>query len=71
MHESASRLARGRQHHASRTGAPVAAFERSGNLLFLSDHIGQINSKPWIGKLWGNLTTAKGKEAARAVASDI
>jgi enamine deaminase RidA (YjgF/YER057c/UK114 family) len=53
---------------------PVAAFVpflRTGNLLFLSGHIAKINSKPWVGQLGANLTTAQGKEAARAVAIDL
>jgi enamine deaminase RidA (YjgF/YER057c/UK114 family) len=52
---------------------PVAAFVpflRSGNLLFSSGHIAKINGKPWVGQLGANLTTAQGKEAARAVAID-
>ena len=53
---------------------PVAAFVpflRSGNLVFLSGHIAKMNGKPWVGQLGGNLTTAQGKEAARAVAVDL
>jgi enamine deaminase RidA (YjgF/YER057c/UK114 family) len=53
---------------------PVAAFVpflRSGNLLFLSGHIAKTNGKPWVGQLGANLTTAQGKEAARAVAIDL
>jgi enamine deaminase RidA (YjgF/YER057c/UK114 family) len=53
---------------------PVAAFVpflRTGNLLFLSGHIAKLNGKPWVGQLGTNLTTAQGKEAARAVAIDL
>ena len=53
---------------------PVAAFVpflRSGNLLFLSGHIAKRNGQPWVGQLGGDLTTAEGKEAARAVAIDL
>jgi enamine deaminase RidA (YjgF/YER057c/UK114 family) len=53
---------------------PVAAFVpfmRSGNLLFLAGHIAKIDGKPWVGQLGANLTTAQGKEAARAVAIDL
>ncbi len=53
---------------------PVAAFVpflRSGNLLFLSGHIAKMNGKPWVGQLGANLTTAEGKEAARAAAIDL
>jgi enamine deaminase RidA (YjgF/YER057c/UK114 family) len=54
--------------------APVAAFVpflRSGNLLFSSGHIAKISGKPWVGQLGADLTTAQGKEAARAVAIDL
>jgi len=53
---------------------PVAAFVpflRAGNLLFLSGHIAKIDGKPWVGQLGADLTTAQGKEAARAVAIDL
>jgi enamine deaminase RidA (YjgF/YER057c/UK114 family) len=53
---------------------PVGAFVpflRSGNLLFSSGHIAKIGGKPWVGKLGADLTTAQGKEAARAVAIDL
>jgi enamine deaminase RidA (YjgF/YER057c/UK114 family) len=53
---------------------PVAAFVpflRTGNLLFLSGHIAKRNGQPWVGQLGGDLTTAEGKEGARAVAIDL
>lgn len=53
---------------------PVAAFVpclRTGNLFFLSGHIAKNDGKPWVGQLGANLTTAQGKEAARAVAIDL
>ena len=53
---------------------PVAAFLpflRTGNLLFLSGHIAKKDGQPWVGQLGANLTTAQGKEAARAVAIDL
>jgi enamine deaminase RidA (YjgF/YER057c/UK114 family) len=53
---------------------PVGAFVpsvRSGNWVFVSGHIAKINGNPWIGKLGVDLTTAQGKEAARAVAIDL
>lgn len=53
---------------------PVAAFVpflRVGNLVFLSGHIAKINGKPWVGQFGADLTTAQGKEAARAVAIDL
>ena len=54
--------------------APVAAFVpfvRSGNLVFLSGHIAKMDGKPWVGQLGASITTAQGKEAARAVAVDL
>src|SRR5258708_31563905 len=53
---------------------PVGAFVpsvRSGNLVFVSGHIAKINGQPWVGQLGANLITAKGREAARAVAIDL
>ena len=53
---------------------PVAAFVpflRTGSLLFLSGCIAKINGEPWVGQLGATLTTAQGKEAARAVAIDL
>ena len=43
----------------------------TGNLVFLSGHIAKRDGKPWAGKLGENLSTAQGKEAARAVAVDL
>jgi enamine deaminase RidA (YjgF/YER057c/UK114 family) len=54
--------------------APAGAFVpfvRSDALLFLSGHIARRESKPWRGRLGGDMTTAQGKEAARAVAIDL
>lgn len=54
--------------------APVAAFVpfvRCGKLLILSGHIAKRDGKPWIGQLGTELTTADGKQAARAVAIDL
>lgn len=53
---------------------PVAAFVpylRIGDLIFLSGHIAKIGGKPWIGQLGADISTAQGKEAARAVAIDL
>lgn len=53
---------------------PAGAFVhsvRSGNLLFLSGHIARRDGKPWRGRLGEDMTTAQGKEAARAVAIDL
>ncbi len=50
---------------------PVAAFlpfVSSGNLLFVSGHIAKKDGQPWSGRLGDGVTTAEGKEAARAVA---
>ena len=44
---------------------------RTGDLLFLSGHIARRDGKPWRGRLGDDLTTAQGKEAARAVAVDL
>jgi len=53
---------------------PVAAFVpylRTGNLIFLSGHIAKIDGNPWVGQLGVDVTTAKGKKAARALAIDL
>jgi enamine deaminase RidA (YjgF/YER057c/UK114 family) len=53
---------------------PAAAyvpFVRTGNLVFLSGHIAKKNGQVWTGQLGKNMTTAEGKEAARAVAIDL
>ena len=53
---------------------PVAAFVpylRTGNLIFLSGHIAQIDGNPWVGQLGVDVTTAQGKKAARALAIDL
>lgn len=53
---------------------PAAAyvpFVRSGHLVFLSGHIAKRDGKPWVGQLGGEIDTATGKQAARAVAIDL
>jgi enamine deaminase RidA (YjgF/YER057c/UK114 family) len=53
---------------------PAAAFEmvvRTGNLLYVSGHIARKDGKPWVGQLGAQLTTAEGRQAARAVAIDL
>jgi enamine deaminase RidA (YjgF/YER057c/UK114 family) len=53
---------------------PAAAyvpFVRTGNLVFLSGHIAKKDSKPWVGQLGLSMSTAEGKEAARAVAIEL
>jgi len=53
---------------------PAAAyvpFVRSGKLVFLSGHIAKRDGKAWVGQLGGEIDTATGKQAARAVAIDL
>ena len=53
---------------------PAAAyvpFVRSGNLVFISGHIARHDGKPWDGQLGRDMTTATGKQAARAIAIDL
>ena len=53
---------------------PAAAyvpFVRSGNLVFISGHIARHDGKPWVGQLGRDLSTATGKQAARAIAIDL
>lgn len=55
-------------------GTPAAAYVlymRSGDLLFVSGHIAKRDGKPWVGQLGGEVDTATGKQAARAVAIDL
>ena len=54
--------------------APAAAyvpFVRTGNLVFISGHIAKKDGKPWVGQLGKDITTAKGQQAARAIAIDL
>ena len=54
--------------------APAGAFTpfvRTAQLLFLSGHIARRDGSPWKGRLGADMTTAEGKEAARAVAIDL
>ncbi len=53
---------------------PAAAyvpFVRTGNQVFLSGHIAKRNGQVWSGQLGKPMTTAEGKQAARAVAIDL
>lgn len=53
---------------------PAAAYlpyVQSGKLVFLSGHIAKRDGQPWVGQLGKNMTTAQGREAARAVAIDL
>jgi enamine deaminase RidA (YjgF/YER057c/UK114 family) len=53
---------------------PAAAYlpyVQTGNLVFLSGHIAKKDGQVWVGQLGKDLSTAQGKEAARAVAIDL
>ncbi|MFM2058398.1 MAG: hypothetical protein RLY71_2783 [Pseudomonadota bacterium] len=53
---------------------PAAAyvpFVRTGSLVFLSGHIAKRGGQVWAGQLGRDITTAEGREAARAVAIDL
>lgn len=56
---------------AATPAAAYVPFVRSGNLIFISGHIAKKNGKAWVGQLGGQLTTAEGQEAARAIAIDL
>lgn len=54
--------------------APAAAFVPfviTGKLVFTSGHIARKDGKSWVGKLGADMTTAQGKEAARAIVIDL
>jgi enamine deaminase RidA (YjgF/YER057c/UK114 family) len=54
--------------------APAAAYVMSaqtGNTVFVSGHIAKRDGKVWAGKLGADITTADGRDAARAVAIDL
>ncbi|WP_042413987.1 RidA family protein [Comamonas aquatica] len=53
---------------------PAAAyvpFVQTGNLVFLSGHIAKKEGQVWAGQLGAAISTAEGKQAARAVAIDL
>ncbi len=53
---------------------PAAAyvpFVQTDQLVFLSGHIAKQNGAVWVGQLGKTMTTAQGKQAARAVAIDL
>lgn len=53
---------------------PAAAyvpFVQTGQLVFLSGHIAKQNGAVWVGQLGKTMTTAQGRQAARAVAIDL
>jgi enamine deaminase RidA (YjgF/YER057c/UK114 family) len=54
--------------------SPAAAYVpcvQTGQLVFVSGHIARRDGKPWVGQLGRDLTTAEGREAARAIAIDL
>jgi enamine deaminase RidA (YjgF/YER057c/UK114 family) len=53
---------------------PAAAFVpfvRAGNVVYLSGHIAKREGRAWAGQLGAGMTTAEGKQAARAAAIDL
>ncbi|MDB5839593.1 MAG: family endoribonuclease [Herminiimonas sp.] len=53
---------------------PAAAyvpFVQTGNTVFVSGHIAKKDGKAWVGKLGQTMSTAEGKDAARAIAIDL
>lgn len=52
-------------------GALFVPFVQIERTLYVSGHIARREGKPWIGRLGETMTTADGKEAARAVAIDL
>ncbi len=51
--------------------ASYLPYMRTGNLIFISGHIAKKDGQVWTGQLGKTMTTAEGKEAARAVAIDL
>jgi enamine deaminase RidA (YjgF/YER057c/UK114 family) len=51
--------------------ASYVPFVRTSNLIFISGHIAKRDGQAWVGQLGAQLTTAEGKEAARAIAIDL
>jgi enamine deaminase RidA (YjgF/YER057c/UK114 family) len=57
-----------------KAGSPAASYVMAShvdNIVYLSGHIAKKNGQVWVGKLGQDMTTAEGKEAARAVAIDL
>jgi len=53
---------------------PAAAFVpyvRTGNVVYVSGHIAKKEGKAWVGQLGATMSTAEGRQAARAVAIDL
>ena len=55
----------------STPAAAYVPFVRTGNLVFISGHIAKRDGKAWVGQFGGNIDTATGKLAARAIAIDL
>lgn len=51
--------------------ASYVPFVKTGSLIFLSGHIAKKAGQVWTGQLGKTMTTAEGREAARAVAIDL
>ena len=56
---------------ASAPAGAYVPYVQTGKLVFLSGHIARKDGKPWTGQLGGNMTTAEGQSAARAIAIDL
>ena len=53
---------------------PAAAylpFVQTGDLVFVSGHIARQDGRPHVGQLGRTMTTAEGRDAARAIAVDL
>ncbi len=58
----------------SAPATPAAAYvmtQRIGNTLYVSGHLSKKDGAVWTGKLGSTMTTAQGKDAARAAAIDL
>jgi len=51
--------------------AAFVPFVVTDDLVFLSGHIARRDGKPWVGRLGDTMTTAEGKEAARAIGIEL
>ena len=56
---------------ATPPGAVYVPTVQVGNILFVAGHIARREGKPWVGQLGAQVTTAEGREAARAIAIDL
>ncbi len=58
----------------SAPATPAAAYvmtQRIGNTFYVSGHLSKKDGAVWVGKLGTTITTAQGKDAARAAAIDL